>query len=125
MATRSFDDPASDGYHSARCDVIVGLITGPVAGSTGSTDQASADWSAAGLRLPSLFRSFFVAVPRTAVYHFAGHVYDQDWLAVRVRGSGDTMRCKHDVSTDMAIESPMHLLPWAIRQTAFFPSGTK
>jgi mRNA interferase MazF len=57
---------SSDAYHSARPDVIVGLITSQVAGST---DRALADWSAAGLRLPSLFRSFLVTVPRTAVYH--------------------------------------------------------
>ena len=76
---------SSDAYHSARPDVIVGLITSQVAGSIGSTDHALADWSAAGLRLPSLFRSFLVTVPRTAVYHVAGHLSDQDWLAVRAK----------------------------------------
>jgi hypothetical protein len=54
---------SSDVYHSARPDVIVGLITSQVAGSIGSTDHALADWSAAGLRLPSLFRSFLVTLP--------------------------------------------------------------
>ena len=76
---------SSDAYHSARPDVILGLITSQVAGSIGSTDHALADWSAAGLRLPSLFRSFLVTVPRTAVYHVAGHLSDQDWLAVRTK----------------------------------------
>ena len=76
---------SSDSYHSARPDVIVGLITSQVAGSIGSTDHTLADWSAAGLRLPSLFRSFPVTVPRTAVYHVAGHLSDQDWLAVRAK----------------------------------------
>jgi mRNA interferase MazF len=76
---------SSDAYHSARPEVIVGLITSQVAGSIGSTDHALADWSAAGLRLPSLFRSFVVTVPRTAVYHVTGHLSDQDWLAVRAR----------------------------------------
>ncbi len=76
---------SSDAYHSARPDVILGLITSQVAGSIGSTDHALADWSAAGLRLPSLFRSFLVTVPRTAVYHVAGHLSDQDWLAVRAK----------------------------------------
>jgi mRNA interferase MazF len=47
----------SDAYHSVRPDVIVGLINSQVAGSIGSTDHALADWSAVGLRLPSLFRS--------------------------------------------------------------------
>ncbi len=76
---------SSDAYHSARPDVILGLITSQVAGSIGSTDHALADWSAAGLRLPSLFRSFLVTVPRTAVYDIAGHLSDQDWLAVRAK----------------------------------------
>jgi mRNA interferase MazF len=76
---------SSNAYHSARPDIILGLITSQVAGSIGSTDHALADWSAAGLRLPSLFRSFLVTVPRTAVYHVAGHLSDQDWLAVRAK----------------------------------------
>jgi len=76
---------SSDVYHSARPDVILGLITSRVAGSIGSTDHALTDWSAAGLRVPSLFRSFLVTVPRTAVYHIAGHLSDQDWLAVRTK----------------------------------------
>jgi PemK-like, MazF-like toxin of type II toxin-antitoxin system len=76
---------SSDLYHSVRPDVIVGLITSQVFGSVGSTDHSLADWSAAGLRLPSLFRSFLVTVPRTAVYHVAGHLSDQDWLAVRTK----------------------------------------
>ncbi len=75
----------SDAYHSARPDVILGLITGQVAGSIGSTDHALTDWSAAGLRLPSLFRSFLVTLPRTAVYQVAGHLSDRDWLAVRAK----------------------------------------
>jgi mRNA-degrading endonuclease toxin of MazEF toxin-antitoxin module len=76
---------SSDAYHSARSDVILGLITSQVAGSIVSTDHALADSTAAGLRLPSLFRSFLVTVPRTAVYHVAGHLSDQDWLAVRAK----------------------------------------
>ena len=76
---------SSDEYHSARPDLIVGLITSQVAGSVGSTDHALADWSAAGLRLPSLFRCFLVTVPRAAVYHVAGHLSDLDWLAIRAR----------------------------------------
>jgi mRNA interferase MazF len=34
---------SSDAYHSARPDVIVGLITSQVTGSIGSTDHALAD----------------------------------------------------------------------------------
>jgi mRNA interferase MazF len=65
--------------------VILGLITSQAAGSIGSTDHALADWSAAGLRLPSLFRRFVVTVPRTAVYDVAGHLSDLDWLAIRAK----------------------------------------
>ncbi len=76
---------SSDAYHSTRLDAILGLITSQVASSIGPTDYALADWAAAGLRLPSLFRSFLVTVPRTAVYEVVGHRSDQDWLAVRAR----------------------------------------
>ena len=76
---------SSDAYHSARPDVILGLITSQVAGSIGSTDHMLAGWSAAGLRLPSLFRSFRVTVPQTAVYDVAGHLSDRDWLAIRAK----------------------------------------
>jgi mRNA interferase MazF len=77
---------SSDAYHSTRPDVILGLITSQVAGSIGPTDYALVDWSAAGLRLPSLFRSFLVTVPRTAVYQVVGHLSDQDWLSERNSG---------------------------------------
>jgi len=76
---------SSDVYHSARPHGILGLITSQVASSIGSTDHGLTDWSAAGLRVPSLFRSFLVTVPRAAVYHIAGHLSDQDWLAVRAK----------------------------------------
>jgi mRNA interferase MazF len=76
---------SSDVYHSSRPDAIVGLITSQVTGPIGSTDHLLLDWSAAGLRVPSLFRSFLVTLPRTAVYHVAGHLSDQDWLAVRAK----------------------------------------
>jgi mRNA interferase MazF len=76
---------SSDVYHSTRPDAILGLITSQIAGSTGPTDHALVDWAAAGLRVPSLFRSFVVTVPRTAVYQIAGQLSDQDWLAVRAK----------------------------------------
>jgi mRNA interferase MazF len=76
---------SSDAYHSTRPDAILGLITSQIAGSIGPTDYALVDWAAAGLRVPSLFRSFVVTVPRTVVYQIAGHLSDQDWLAVRAK----------------------------------------
>ena len=76
---------SSDAYHSTRPDAILGLITSQVGGAIGPTDYLLVDWAAAGLRLPSLFRSFLMTVPRTAVYQVAGHLSDQDWLAVRTK----------------------------------------
>jgi mRNA interferase MazF len=76
---------SSDTYHSSRPDVILGLITSQVTGSMGSTDYALVDWAVAGLRLPSPFRSFLVTLPWTAVHQVAGHLSDQDWLAVQAR----------------------------------------
>jgi mRNA interferase MazF len=76
---------SSDLYHSSRPDVILGLITSQVTGSMGPTDYALVDWAAAGLRLPSLFRTFVVTLPRTAVHQVAGHLSDQDWQAVQTR----------------------------------------
>jgi len=76
---------SADAYHSTRPDVILGLITSQVAGAIGPTDHALGDWAAAGLRLPSVFRSFLVTLPRTAVHQVAGHLSDQDWLAVQAK----------------------------------------
>jgi mRNA interferase MazF len=75
----------SDACHSARPNVILGVITSQVSGSIGSTDHALADWSAAGSRLTSLFRSFLVTVPWTAVYDVAVHLSDKDWFPVRAK----------------------------------------
>lgn len=45
-------------YHSARPDVILGLITSQTASAVGPTDYLLQDWAAAGLRVPSAFRAF-------------------------------------------------------------------
>ena len=49
-------------YHTSRPDVIVGLLTGQTA-ALGPTDYVLQDWSQAGLRIPSVFRSFFPPLP--------------------------------------------------------------
>ena len=49
-------------YHASRPDMIVGLITSQTA-ALGPTDYVLQDWSQAGLRIPSVFRSFFVTLP--------------------------------------------------------------
>src|SRR5919106_5649110 len=46
-------------YHANRPDVILGVITTQIAGATTPLDYILQDWSAAGLRLPSAFRSYF------------------------------------------------------------------
>ena len=49
-------------YHTARPDIVVGLITRQTT-ALGPTDYVLQDWSQAGLRAPSVFRSFFATLP--------------------------------------------------------------
>lgn len=74
---------SSDIYHATRPDLIVGLITSQTAAASGPTDYFLRDWSLAGLRLPSAFRSFIVTVPASEVIVRIGRLSDQDWQAVR------------------------------------------
>lgn len=53
-------------YHSLRPDVIVGLITSQTAAAVGPTDYLLQDWAQAGLRVSSVFRSFFATLPPSA-----------------------------------------------------------
>ncbi|MCX7014736.1 MAG: type II toxin-antitoxin system PemK/MazF family toxin [Candidatus Sumerlaeota bacterium] len=54
---------SSEAYHTARPDVIVGLITTRTADAAGPTDCFLTDWEVAGLRRPSAFRAFLVTLP--------------------------------------------------------------
>ncbi len=56
---------SSNDYHAIRPDVIVGLITSQTK-RLGITDYVLQDWQAAGLKAPSVFRSFIVTLPRSA-----------------------------------------------------------
>jgi mRNA interferase MazF len=76
---------SSDTYHSARPDLIVGLITSQTSGALAPTDHALHDWAAAGLRVASAFRSFLVTLPPAANPVLAGHLSERDWNAVRAR----------------------------------------
>jgi mRNA interferase MazF len=76
---------SSDTYHASRPDVIVGLITSQTAAAIGPTDHLLQDWAAAGLRLPSAFRSFLVTLPGSAIHRIVGHLSDEDWKAVCAR----------------------------------------
>jgi mRNA interferase MazF len=69
-------------YHSIRPDIIVGLITSQVKG-LGATDYVLQDWSEAGLRVESVFRSFIVTLPKAANIIQIGHLSERDWQAIR------------------------------------------
>ncbi len=68
-------------YHASRPDVIVGLITSQTA-ALGPTDYVLQDWSQAGLKIPSIFRSFFVTLPSATHPTLVGHLSDLDWQGV-------------------------------------------
>ena len=68
-------------YHTSRPDVIVGLITSQAV-AAGPTDYTLQDWAQAGLRLPSVFRSFFATLPPATHPVLVGHLSDRDWQGV-------------------------------------------
>ena len=76
---------SSDLYHTARPDLIVGLITSQTAGAVAATDYHLQDWATAGLKLPSAFRAFLVTLPRVAILSRIGTLSASDWQAVRQR----------------------------------------
>ncbi len=71
-------------YHSTRPDVILGLLTSQTAGAVHPSDYLLQDRQQAGLRKPSLFRSFLATLPVIAVA-VIGHLSDRDWKAVQER----------------------------------------
>ena len=74
---------SSEVYHKSRPDIVVGLITSQVAATLGPTDCLLKDWSEAGLRVASAFRSFLVTLPPAANPVFVGRLSQRDWKAVR------------------------------------------
>ncbi|HEX8846113.1 MAG TPA: type II toxin-antitoxin system PemK/MazF family toxin [Pyrinomonadaceae bacterium] len=72
-------------YHAARPDVILAVITTQTTGATGPTDYLLQDWSAAGLRHPSAFRSYLATLPATNVIAELGQLSDRDWQEVQAR----------------------------------------
>ena len=76
---------SSASYHSARPDVIVGLVTSQIAKSTAPTDYILQGWQAAGLRVPSAFRAFIITLPRSAVVSTMGTLAPADWNQVVAR----------------------------------------
>lgn len=71
-------------YHTARPDVVLGLLTSRIATALTPVDHVLQDWSAAGLRMPSAFRCFLATLPATSV-RVAGHLTDHDWNAIQAR----------------------------------------
>lgn len=69
-------------YHTIRPDVIVGLITSQTT-VLGATDYTLQDWTTAGLRVASVFRSFVVTLPRSANLVLIGKLSEHDWKGVR------------------------------------------
>lgn len=71
-------------YHEQRPDVILGVLTSMMAEEPGPTDHVLVGWREANLRMPSMFRAFPVALPKTAVVSRVGHLSYRDWSAVRI-----------------------------------------
>jgi mRNA interferase MazF len=76
---------SSEAYHSARPDVVLGLLTGQVAAATSPTDHALGDWQASGLRSPTAFRTFLITLPREDLIAVVGHLSPHDWSEVQAR----------------------------------------
>jgi mRNA interferase MazF len=70
-------------YHASRPDVVVGLSTSRSI-ALGPTDYLLQDWAQAGLRVPSVFRSFFATPPPATSPQLVGHLSEGDWEGVCV-----------------------------------------
>jgi mRNA interferase MazF len=76
---------SSPSYHSKRPDVIVGLITSKIDQASAPTDHILQDWQAAGLRVPSAFRTFLVTLPQSSIGSTIGELSLADWTQVASR----------------------------------------
>ena len=75
---------SSTDFHQTRTDVIAALLTSQLREETAPTDYLLADWAAAGLRRPSLFRVFLTTQPASVVT-VIGHLSERDWREVQAR----------------------------------------
>jgi PemK-like, MazF-like toxin of type II toxin-antitoxin system len=64
-------------YHASRPDIVVGLLTSQTI-ALGPTDYMLQGWVQAGLRVPSVFRSFFATLPASTHPVPVGHLSDRD-----------------------------------------------
>ncbi len=70
-------------YHTALRDVILGAVTTNLAIATTPTDHLIANWTEAGLRRPSAFRTFLVTLPQSEVLAVIGQLSSSDWEMVK------------------------------------------
>lgn len=76
---------SSVAYHSARPDLIVGLCTSQVSKAFSSMDYCLQDWQAAGLKVPTAYRSYFAMCESHNIIRRIGHLTDRDWHEVQAR----------------------------------------
>jgi len=69
-------------YHRTRPDIILGLLTSQIINPVLPSDHVIQDWQAAGLNMPSVFRTFLATMPATAFTRI-GCLSDQDRDAVQ------------------------------------------
>ena len=70
-------------YHNTVGDVILGSVTTNLTIATTPTEHLIADWTGAGLRRPSAFRSFLVTLPQSKVLAVIGSLSSADWERVK------------------------------------------
>src|SRR5438874_6674106 len=74
---------SSHEYHRKRPDAILGLVTSQISKATTPTDHVLNDWTIAGMKVPSAFRTFLVTVPQAVLTARLGRLSDADWQAVQ------------------------------------------
>ena len=70
-------------YHTTLRDVILGAVTTNLTIATTPTDHLIANWTEAGLRRSSAFRTFLVTLPQSEVLAVIGHLSSSDWEVVK------------------------------------------
>jgi len=73
---------SSELYQRTRPDVILGLLTSQMSSTILPSDCVLQDWEQAGLRKPSVFRTFLATLPVTSLT-VVGHLSDRDWREVQ------------------------------------------
>jgi mRNA interferase MazF len=72
---------STEDYHRHRPDVVLGLITTRLPGTSSPTDCEIRDWRQAGLHAPSYFRLYLVTLSQREV-RVIGRLSDPDWRNV-------------------------------------------